>query len=59
MEAAKHNVFAQQTIGGKTLLEMTRHDEQAVSVCVANPLRTPNADTLLTKPRLRQLAMNH
>jgi len=30
-----------------------------LSVCVANPLRAPNTDTLLTKPRLRQLAKNH
>jgi len=27
MEAAKHHVFAIQTIGGKTLLEMTRHNQ--------------------------------
>jgi len=31
MEIAKHDVFAQQTIGGKTLLEMTIHNEQAVA----------------------------
>ena len=29
-----------------------------VSVCVANPLRAPNTDTLLTKPRRRKLAKN-
>jgi len=29
MEASKHDVFAQQTIGGKTLLAMTLHNEQA------------------------------
>jgi len=29
MEVAKHDVFAQQTIGGKTLLERTLHNEQA------------------------------
>jgi len=29
MEEAKHDVFAQQTIGGKTLQEMTLHNEQA------------------------------
>jgi len=28
MEAAKHHVFAVQTIGGKTLLEMTQHNEK-------------------------------
>jgi len=28
MEAAKHYVFAIQTIGGKTLLEMTQHNEK-------------------------------
>ena len=97
MEAAKHDVFAHQTIGGKTLLEMTRHNEQAfanrlspsgcldkffmpyawltcqqvspvivshnpmvtLSVCVPNPLRAHNTDTLLNKPRLRLLAKNH
>jgi len=29
MEAAKHDVFAQQKIGGLTLLEMTRHNQEA------------------------------
>jgi len=29
MEVAKHDIFSQQTIGGKTLLEMTLHNEQA------------------------------
>jgi len=29
MEVSKHDVFAQQTIGGKTLLAMTLHNEQA------------------------------
>jgi len=29
MAIAKHNVFAQQTVGGKTLEQMTRHNERA------------------------------
>ena len=29
MEIAKHNVFAQQTVGGKTLEQMTMHNERA------------------------------
>jgi len=28
MEAAKHHVFAIHTIGGKTLLEMTQHNQK-------------------------------
>ena len=37
MEASKHDVFAQQTIGGLTLLEMTRHNKEAF----ANRLSPP------------------
>jgi len=29
MEVAKHNVFAQRTVGYKTLLEMSLHNERA------------------------------
>jgi len=31
MEAAKHDVFAQQKIGGLTLLEMTRHNDESLA----------------------------
>ena len=31
MEEAKHDVFAQQKIGGLTLLEMTRHNQEALT----------------------------
>ena len=30
MEIAKHNVFAQQTVWGKTLEQMTRHNERVL-----------------------------
>jgi len=35
MEAAKHNVFSQQTIGGKTLWQMTLHNERAFANCMS------------------------